>query len=865
MAKPNPSGKSSGSKSSRPRTPRGAVMRRPPTEGLPLLRYRARLAWVAALDKPGWWIGLFALVGTWILLPQRSLLEGRLDEGAIASRTWVAERDLQVVDEEATRALQQRAAQEVLPVYDRDDGRDRRLRLIQFFTAGRALFENGELDDLIYKERAPKVQAPRSSGDGGETRPARVYADDVLQRLAEASELKVDREQLELLVANGFSQSLEDRLAGLMLRIFRQGVVADKTLLLEHRVRGITVRDLLTQAETKELDLFRYLDYPEQVREEVDDDIRTWVGWSQNERRILGDLSANNLSPNLNFNNNETLLRREAAKETVGSVTHTFGQGEVIVRRGARLDALGARALRLQRGEHDQGLGGFVLSVFGIVSLLGAVVGLIWLALGAERFADRSRGRLLSESLLILTLSLLGASLAGLFAGALAGAFDAEPFNSPFSYSLAAPYAAPALVAVLLYGRNIALVLSLCFALLVGQTAASDSQWIVVVYALASSFGAIFALDKTLFRQRSMMTRAAWVVGGVNALGVLTLTTMGGRVEGGIALLGFQVLCGFIGGLLSAAVTSFVVPIFESILQLTTSIKLVELANPNLPLLRRLAFEAPGTFQHSLAVANLAKAGVEAVDGDSVLIHTAALYHDIGKLIRPNYFIENQQAGSNPHDKVQPSMSALILINHVKEGLELAEKYALPSPILDSIEQHHGTRLIKYFYSRAKERCDPDTDEIREDEFRYPGPKPQSKEMGVLMLADAVEAASRTLVEPSTQKIRTVLRAVFGDCLNDGQLDQTNLTLGDLKKVEEAFQRVLSNIYHRRIEYPGFDFNKGNRPKTEESRTNLPRPATGTAEDKDGTGSSESKRMRSASAAKSGEPKGENSAKITTA
>ena len=838
--------------------------------------------WVRVLENPRWWIALFALVGTWILLPQRSLFEGSIAEGAIASRTFVAERDLQVVDEKATESLQQRAAQDVLPVYDRDNGRDRRVRLLNFFAAGRAFFENGELDDLVYTDRVPAPDGDPgtetgAAGDGGadpgldETQPVRVYAEDVLERLSEASELKVDREQLQLLVDNGFSQSLEDRLAGLMLRVYRQGVVADKELLLEHRVRGITIRELPSQAESKELDLFRYLDYPEQVREAVDDDIRAWVGWSADERRILGDLLAANLSPNLNLNNSETLQRREAAKDTVGSVTHTFGQGEVIVRRGARLDALGVKALQQQSGNRNQGLTGFLLTVTGLFLLLGAVVLLIWLALGPERFADRSRKRLLSESLLILILSLLGATLAGFIAGALAGAFDREPFNSPFSYTLALPYAAPALVAVLLYGRNIALVISLCFSLLVGQTAPADTQWVLVVYALASSFAAIFALDKKLFRQRSMMTRAAWVVGLVNVVGVLALTTMQGRLEGGLALLGLQLLCGFVGGLLSAAVTSFVVPIFESLLQLTTSIKLVELANPNLPLLRRLAFEAPGTFQHSLAVANLAKAGVEAVEGDSVLIHTAALYHDIGKLIRPNYFIENQQAGANPHDKVQPSMSALILINHVKEGLELAEKYALPSPILDSIEQHHGTRLIKFFYSRAKERSDPDTDEIREDEFRYPGPKPQSKEMGVLMLADAVEAASRTLVEPSTQKIRTVLRAVFDDCLNDGQLDQTDLTLGDLKKVEEAFQRVLTNIYHRRIEYPGFDFNKGGRPKGDESRTNMARPGTEEssavvpvveAKKEPSTGEGAERKGPHEGKDEDGTPKTENSAKI---
>ena len=803
--------KSTGTKSSR-RGSRGASKRRSSTKGFALLRQRIRRGWFAVLEMPAVWVGLLIVVGTWILLPQRFIFEPRIEAGSIASRTWIADRDLQMTDEVATRSLQERASENVLPVYDRDRSlqADRRRRLAAFFAQGRALLQAEE-----------QVDTQPAGGDGAAGEHGEAQAVGIQERLTEAGSLKVTSEQLALLVEDGFSSELEDRLAGLLTRILRQGVIADKELLLEHRVRGITIRELPSGREVKELDIFRFLDYPDQVRDAVEDDLRTWAGTGSGERALFAEMVLANVSPNLNFNSSETLDRRRQAAESVGSVTHTFGQGEVIVRRGARITTLQARALREQAG--DQDLAVMSMTMVGTLMLLASVAFLIWLALSGEKGSDRSRERMLGECLLLLTLSLTGAQFGSFVAEALAGAIEREPFNVAAGYAAALPYAAPALVAVLLYGRNTALVISLCFSILVGYTVAGEDQWATVVYGLAGSFAAIFALDNAQFRQRSMMTRAGWVVGSVNMVSVLALVALAGRIEGGPAALGFQLVCGFAGGFISAAVTSFVVPIFESLLQITTSIKLIELANPNLPLLRRLAFEAPGTFQHSLAVANLAKAGVEAVEGDSVLIHTAALYHDIGKLIRPQYFIENQQLGGNPHDRIQPSMSALILINHVKEGLELGEKYALPTPIMDSIEQHHGTRLIKYFYNRAKDRCDPDTDEIREDEFRYPGPKPQSKEMGVLMLADAVEAASRTLIEPSTQKIRAVLRAVFDDCLNDGQLDQTDLTLGDLKRVEEAFHRILTNIYHRRIEYPGFDFNR-TRGRSEESRTAIQKP-----------------------------------------
>jgi cyclic-di-AMP phosphodiesterase PgpH len=336
-----------------------------------------------------------------------------------------------------------------------------------------------------------------------------------------------------------------------------------------------------------------------------------------------------------------------------------------------------------------------------------------------------------------------------------------------------------------------------------------DGLWIVF-YALAGSLAAVFALDSYQFRQRLVMVRVGLVVGAVNMLMVVILTALG-PAERGPMQVAFDLVCALAGGLIVTAVASFAVPILESMLGITTDIKLVELSNTNLPLLRRLAFEAPGTFQHSLMVANLAKEGCEAIGADAVLAYTGGLYHDVGKVLRPDYFIENQRPGHNRHDKLLPSMSALILINHVKEGLELARQHNLPRVLRDAIQQHHGTRLIKYFYSRAVEQRDPDAGDVTEEKFRYPGPKPQNKVMGVLMLADAIEAASRTLVEPTPAKTRGLIRAIVDDCLQDGQLDHTDLTLSDLRKVSESFLRVLSNIFHQRIDYPGFDFNAGPR------------------------------------------------------
>ena len=787
------------------RPTRSSALRRPPAKGWPRLRHKVRCWWQDLLEKSPVWVLLFVAVSTWSLLPREAFLVPRLEAGSIAGRTFIADRDLSLPDEAATRSLQQGARDDALPVYDFDRGLEleRRRQLGDLFAAGRAAFGEREPADLPASGGpAARTGQPEEGEEEGE------LAAEILARISEASAFKITPDQLELLHQREFSTELEDRLSGLLGRVLRQGVVSDRELLLEHRVRGITVQELPEGRRRTQLDLYRYLDYPEQVRQTIEQELLGWSGLASRERRAFAELILANTAPNLTFNSSATLRLKEEAAAAVGTVLHTIRQGEVIVRKGERVDGLAARAIGEMAASRD--LRRLLLTGLGTFALLGASALLVWLACREEKRRDRSRERLLSECAMLLTLALLGARLGYFVASAVSNAFENEPFNTLESYTYAIPLASLALVSVLLYGRNMALVLSLVFSLLVGHIAGGGVIWTTMFFAVASSFAGVFTLDHEQFKQRSAMTRAGAVIGLVNAVALLVLKAMTGEVAGGPAQIGFDLVCGFAGGLLAAAVASFSIPIFEGLLQITTAIKLIELANPNLPLLRRLALEAPGTFQHSLAVANLAKSGAEAIDGDSVLLNTSALYHDIGKVFRPHYFIENQaqMGGANPHDKVQPTMSALILINHVKEGLELAHQFRLPEPIFEAIEQHHGTRLIKFFYNRAKERADGDK-KIGEKEFRYPGPKPRSKEMGILMLADAVEAASRTLVDPGQQKLRTLLRAIFDDCLNDGQLDRTDLTLGDLRQIEDAFLRVLTNIFHQRVDYPGFDFNRG--------------------------------------------------------
>ncbi len=808
------------------------MLRRPPEKGLPRLQYNLRRAWRGSLELSPLWIMLFLLVSTWCLLPRWVFFATSVEPGSIAPRTYIADDDLSVPNESATLAVQEQARDEVRPVYDFDRAveADLRRQLAQLFEAGRlALAPPEEPSAEEGAGVSPGAEPPAVAGPPvapAEAEPPEDPGADLLARLVEASSFKITEPQVELLSSREFSVELEDRLAGILNRVLRQGVVSGKELLLEHRVRGITLQELPSGTRKAELDLYRYYDYPEQVAQVVELDLLGWNGVRKRERQTFAELIMANVTPNLTSNSSATLELRNEAAAGVGTVSHNIRKGEVIVRKGAKVDEVTARAIAQMAGTRDSRR--LLLTGLGTFFLLAAGALLVWLMCGQERRRDRSRERMVSECLILLMLHLVGARFAFFVAEALSKSIQSEPFQSLESYTFAIPLASLALISVLLYGRDAALVLSVVFSFLVGHVVASGDLWVMMVYALAGSLAAVFALDHHQFKQRSVMTRAGAIVGLVNVAVLLALKAMSGEVAGGLPQLGFDLVCGFASGLLAAAVASFSIPIFEILFQITTSIKLIELANPNLPILRRMALEAPGTFQHSLAVANLAKSGCEAIDCDSVLINTGALYHDIGKVYRPQYFIENQMPGQNPHDKIQPSMSALILINHVKEGLELAYKNNLPQPILDAIEQHHGTRLIKFFYNRAKERCDPGAKEVREDEFRYPGPKPQSKEMGVLMLADAVEAASRTLINPGRQQLRNLVLTLFEDCLHDGQLDHTDLTLGDLHQVEEAFLRVLTNIYHRRVDYPGFDFNRSPEESGRKKRPSADALAAGT-------------------------------------
>lgn len=256
-----------------------------------------------------------------------------------------------------------------------------------------------------------------------------------------------------------------------------------------------------------------------------------------------------------------------------------------------------------------------------------------------------------------------------------------------------------------------------------------------------------------------------------------------------------------VNGFLSALVVMSTCKIFESLFGVLTNFSLLELSDFNHPLLKRMVLEAPGTYHHSLIVSNLSEAAADSIGANALLTRVGAYYHDIGKMVKPEYFTENQLVQENKHDDIEPTMSKLVILNHVKEGVELGKKYKLNPVILDFIPQHHGTSLMYYFYQKALEEA-KDGEPVNEDNFRYPGPKPQTREAAIMMLADSVEGATRTIDDPNPKKIGEMVRKIINNKFIDGQLDECNLTLKEIDRISNEFTRVLSAMYHSRIKYP---------------------------------------------------------------
>jgi putative nucleotidyltransferase with HDIG domain len=359
------------------------------------------------------------------------------------------------------------------------------------------------------------------------------------------------------------------------------------------------------------------------------------------------------------------------------------------------------------------------------------------------------------------------------------------------------PLPVGAMLVTLLFDFHTAITFSFTVSILTGLWLHDASY---VIYAFVGSLTAAFSVIRC--KKRSALLWGGFSVALVNAFTVIILFLFDGELFTAKTLssMGFAVLA----GISVSAIASLLLPLLEYTFNVTTDISLLELLDLNQPVIRNLMITSPGTYHHSVIVGNLVESAAEAVGVNPLLARVSSYYHDIGKVKMPDYFIENQTGPVSKHNGLTPHMSSMIIINHVKEGVEIAKQHKLPQPIIDIIQQHHGTCLITYFYQKAKEQ---EAGALpSEEDYRYPGPKPQTRVAALIMMADAVEAASRVLTDPTPSRIASLVDRIINHIFLDGQLNECELTLRDIQEIKKCFTFILTGIFHKRIEYPGFDF-----------------------------------------------------------
>lgn len=647
----------------------------------------------------------------------------------------------------------------------------------------------------------------------------------------------ISDEDFARLAEDGFSPTSQEALEGMINHVMLQRVVPNLRLLEAEGRRGVTLRRVHTdEAEQIHtiLDFSQgFLDAGSVQREISRHAPQLLRGLSDAPlRRALIQVASQLATPNTTYNHPETERLRSEARDAQDDlrVVLNFRKGQIIVDRGHIVTERHVRIVEQMEGSGDlrvtlaQVMIGTMLV---ILSLL--VVMYIFSRATIRKFKPEPRDLILIGSVVVFVLAMLEGTRLALIS--ISGSWSVL---TPDVFYYGVPLALGAMIVRMVLNSETALVYSIIIAVLSGL--ALDQSLTFAVFALVTSLAGARAVGKIC--QRMDLVKAGVWVGGVNVVMVLAVFLLQGQVFSTSVV--WALLSALLSGALSGVLVNAVLPLVENLFRYTTDIKLLELADLNHPALKELIMKAPGTYHHSVMVGTLAKEAAEAISANPLLARVGAYYHDIGKGKNPQYFAENQRSGQNPHDKLKPNMSALIIKSHVKDGLELARHYNLPQEIQEFIAMHHGTTLIAYFYHRAKSMEDPDIPEVDEKDYRYPGPRPQTRETAIVMLADGIEAASRAMPDPSPARLKGLVQTMINKLFADGQLDDCDLTLKDLNAIAKAFIRVLTSMYYTRPQYPGQEKNPG-------AKASAARKAQATGEtrrNKDNSSTSERKRNK---------------------
>ena len=734
---------------------------------------------------------------TVILHPNLIVTEHSYQLGDVAERDIKAPRDFFIEDKKAGDAARQEAADKVLTVYDRDATFLSRLKqqLTEAFDEFRKLLESEEGDQLNVKESETDSKELPDTVPGTEAAPEKSSARNRLWQKKSDFEKKfgftVSEEDFNILRKGGFSKNISDVIIRILTEILENGVVANKEVLLRESDKGIVLRDLGTETEDVVRTLKKFYG-PEQYKEMVRIVAKPLIkDISKALVPVIVSLSQKLIQPNITLNRSETEERRKKAVAGVNPILHLIKAGEMILREGDITTESQLHKLeKLDTGKIGEKI--YVRSIGAMVMILCLLIITYMLHVNRQnQISPRHNKDMLFISVILVSFFFLPRISAILF----------ESLSQNWMFSISAsslsfgiPLAASAMTVCLFMKLNaaisFAIVISVCTALIF------QNRFEIFLYFLMNCIMGAYWIQNC--KERKVFIMAGVRLGMLNMILATAADVYTGDYSGAKLLWdwGFA----FAGGLGAGIVAAGLAPLLEMAFDYTTDVTLHELANLDRPILRKLMMEAPGTYHHSVVIGSMVEAAASEIGANPLLAKVCGYYHDIGKVKKPVYFVENQSDGKNRHDKLAPSMSALILISHVKDGVEIGRQNKLGQVIIDTIQQHHGTSLIRFFYEKAKQLKGKDA--VKIEDFRYPGPKPQTREAGLVMLADVVEAASRTLDNPTPSRIQGHVQKLINGIFADGQLDNCELTLRDLHNIAKSFNKILNGIHHHRIEYP---------------------------------------------------------------
>jgi cyclic-di-AMP phosphodiesterase PgpH len=592
----------------------------------------------------------------------------------------------------------------------------------------------------------------------------------------------------QLLAKSEFSPYLEAMTSQVLSQFFNQGVINSRAV-LQPPPREILVRRLPSKKEKLERPPFSFLELDEGRKSAAGYCREVAAEFTPAERWVICDLTQYLLVPNVQPNWAETQERQQARLKELQPVYFKVKNGEMLIREGEPITALHLVKLQAQGKLYPRSRAVVIfLGIFFCLMLLLSVFYQL-ARLSLRNFSQRLRDLAFLAALLLIG-ALLNKFL--LITGDhLARNLPSVGLNLVYLLPLGLPAIFAAMFLGLETGVGVAFLNATFTALMVPR------PFPLFIYFVIAGLVSVWGVKNC--RRRNALIQAGLAISLANMclLGAFKL------LEYPFALMDlfYGEVFAFAGGLLTGILALGLTPIMEAAFRYSSNIRLLELLNLDQPMLRELMLVAPGTYHHSLVVGQMVEAAAETIGANPMLAKAAAYYHDVGKIKKPIYFVENQMAGENKHEKLAPSMSSLILIAHVKDGVELARKHKLGEAIADIIRQHHGTSFISYFYHKAKTQA-ANPQQVNIEDYRYPGPRPQTKEAGLVLLADQVEAASKTLTEPTPARIQGLVQKIINNVFADGQLDECELTLKDLHHIAKSFHKILGGIFHQRIQYP---------------------------------------------------------------